>query len=73
MSHANVPLVVGVVFDDGSFLLDWLHGFLLYCTCTIRVYMHHRGAVHGTLLESRFFLCVRKHTEKCEYRQKNIF
>jgi len=26
MSHANVPLVVGVVFDDGSFLLDWLHG-----------------------------------------------
>ena len=29
MSHANVPLVVGVVFDDGSFLLDWLHGFLI--------------------------------------------
>jgi len=47
MSHANVPLVVGVVFDDGSFLLDWLHGFLLDCTCTIPVCMHHCGAVHG--------------------------
>ena len=47
MSHANVPLVVGVVFDDGSFLLDWLHGFLLDCTCTIPIYMHHCGAAHG--------------------------
>jgi len=26
-----------------------------------------------TLLESRFFLTVRKPTEKFEYRQKNIF
>ena len=47
MSHANMPLVVGVVFDDDSFLLDWLHGFLLDCTCTIPVCMHHCGAVHG--------------------------
>ena len=29
--------------------------------------------MQDTLLESRFFLCVRKHTEKCEYCQKNIF
>ena len=47
MSHANVPLVVGVVFDDGSFLLDWMHGFLLDCTCRIPVCMHHCGVVHG--------------------------
>ena len=26
-----------------------------------------------SLLESRIVLCVRKHTEKCKYRQKNIF
>ena len=33
MSHANVPLVVGVVFDDGSFLLDIAHArFLFACT-----------------------------------------
>ena len=32
-----------------------------------------KGSECISLLESRFFLCVRKHTEKYEYRQKNIF
>jgi len=42
--------------------------------CIPHYFMFFCWIVHMvSLLESRIFLCVQKPTEKCEYRQKNIF
>ena len=50
MSHANVPLVVGVVFDDGSFLLDIAHARFLFA-CTIDDGSFLLDWLHGFLLD----------------------